>query len=133
MTVFTVKPTEACTQRNIYKISLNQTEIRLYLPFSDWFGAANGHYLFGVPNQSENSKYNLISVWFYKISKIFPCVYSAVARTKDMQAILRTIVLLLVVEIPRLTSILLISCDKEIVIGKWWLPLRWEKYISYSF
>ena len=25
-------------QRNIFEILLNQTEIRLYLPFSDWFG-----------------------------------------------------------------------------------------------
>ena len=29
-----------------------------------------------VPNQSENSKYNLFSVWFNKIWKIFPCVYN---------------------------------------------------------
>ena len=28
----------SCTQRNLFKILLNQTEIRLYLPFSDWFG-----------------------------------------------------------------------------------------------
>ena len=28
----------ANTQRNIFKILLNQPEIRLYLPFSDWFG-----------------------------------------------------------------------------------------------
>ena len=27
------------------------------------------------PNQSENGKYNLISGWFNKISKIFLCVY----------------------------------------------------------
>ena len=26
------------TQRNLFEILLNQTEIRLYLPFSDWFG-----------------------------------------------------------------------------------------------
>ena len=27
------------TQRNLLEILLNQTEIRLYLPFSDWFGS----------------------------------------------------------------------------------------------
>ena len=40
------------TQRNLFKILLNQTEIRLYLPCSDLFGTAN-----------KNGKYNLISVW----------------------------------------------------------------------
>ena len=29
-----------------------------------------------VPNQSVHGKYNLISVWFHKISKRFLCVYS---------------------------------------------------------
>ena len=28
---------ETCTQRNLFEILLNQPEIRLYLPFSDWF------------------------------------------------------------------------------------------------
>ena len=28
----------SCTQRNLFEILLNQTEIGLYLPFSDWFG-----------------------------------------------------------------------------------------------
>ena len=27
-----------CTQRNLFEILLNQTEIRLYLPCTDWFG-----------------------------------------------------------------------------------------------
>ena len=27
------------TQRNLFKILLNQTELRLHLPFSDWFGS----------------------------------------------------------------------------------------------
>ena len=26
-----------CTRRNIFQILLNRTELRLYLPFSDWF------------------------------------------------------------------------------------------------
>ena len=60
--------------RNIFEILLNQTEIRLYLPFSDWFGTANGRCLFAVPNQAENGIYNLISVWFNKTSKRFLCV-----------------------------------------------------------
>ena len=42
--------------------------------FSDRFGTANGQRPFAVPNQSENSKYNLISGWFNKISKWFLCV-----------------------------------------------------------
>ena len=33
----------------------------------------NRHCPFTVPNQSENGKYNLISVWPNKISKIFLC------------------------------------------------------------
>ena len=43
--------------------------------FSNLFGTANGQRPFAVLNQSENGKYNLISVWFNKISKIFLCVY----------------------------------------------------------
>ena len=53
---------ENFTQRNLFEILSNQTEIRLYLPFSDWFGTANGQCPFAAPNQSENRKYNLISV-----------------------------------------------------------------------
>ena len=63
------------THRNLFEILLNQTEVRLHLPFSDWFGAANGRVRL-IPNQSEIGKYNLISVWFNKISKIFLCVYT---------------------------------------------------------
>ena len=33
-----IKAVAACTQRNLFEILLNQTEIWLYLPFSDWFG-----------------------------------------------------------------------------------------------
>ena len=44
------------------EILLNQTEIRLYLPYSDLFGTVNGQRPFAFSNQSENSKYNLISV-----------------------------------------------------------------------
>ena len=57
------------------EILLNQPEIRLYLPFSDWFETANGQCPFTVQNQPENGKYNLISGWFNKISKRFLCVH----------------------------------------------------------
>ena len=55
------------TQRNLSEVLSSQTVIILYIPFSDWFGTANGHCPLGAPNQSENGKYNLISVWFNKI------------------------------------------------------------------
>ena len=48
--------------KNHFEIVFNQLEIRLYLPFSDWFGTPNGQRPFSVPNQSENGKYNLILV-----------------------------------------------------------------------
>ena len=64
----------ACAQRIFFEILLDQNEIRLYLPFSDWFGIANGR-PFSVPNRLENGKYNLMSAWFNKISKIFLCVH----------------------------------------------------------
>ena len=59
------------TEKNIFEILLDHTEITLYLSFSDWFGRANGHCLFAVPNQSKNGKYNILSVWSNKISKRF--------------------------------------------------------------
>ena len=61
------------TQKNTFKILLNQPEIRLYLPFSDWFGTKRTS--FWCLNQSENGKYNMISGWFNKILKRFFCVY----------------------------------------------------------
>ena len=61
-------------QRNLFEILIDQIEIRLYLPFFDWFGTANGQCPFAIPNQSGNGKYNQISVWFDKISKRFLCV-----------------------------------------------------------
>ena len=51
----------AYTQRNLLEILLNQTEIRLYLPFSIDLDVRKSMSV-AVPNQSENSKYNLISV-----------------------------------------------------------------------
>ena len=63
------------SQRNLFGILLDLTEIRLYLPCTDWFGTANGHCPFAVPNWSVHGKYNLITVWFNRILKIFPCMY----------------------------------------------------------
>ena len=40
------------TQRNLFQIALNQTQIRLYLPCTDWFGTANRRSPFAIPNQS---------------------------------------------------------------------------------
>ena len=57
------------TKRNFHGNLSNQTEIRLYLPFSDWVWTTNEHCPFAMPNQSENGKYNLISVWFNKIPR----------------------------------------------------------------
>ena len=70
--------------KNIFQISLNQTEIRFYLPFFDLFGTTNRQRPFAVPNQSENGKYNLISVWFNKISKRFFCVRSNILSYKRL-------------------------------------------------
>ena len=74
------------------KISLNLTEIRLYLPCTDWFGYSKRTDArliwiqqtdwrpFAVPDQSGNSKYSLIWVSVNKISKIYFCV---LIRTSD--------------------------------------------------
>ena len=40
---------EQYTQGNLFEILLNETEIRLYLLFFDWFGTANER-PFAVPN-----------------------------------------------------------------------------------
>ena len=66
------------TQRIFLEILLIQTKIRLYVPFSDWFGTADGYYPFFVPNQSENGQYSLISVWSNNISERILCVQTTV-------------------------------------------------------
>ena len=68
-------------QRNLWEILLNQTEVRLYLLFSDWFWL--------IPNQSENGKYNLTSVWINKIPKSFLCVWSQKCREKMAKYVAR--------------------------------------------
>ena len=45
---------------DLFGILFIPTEIRLYIPFSDWLGAK--HDLCLDPNQSVNGKFNLISV-----------------------------------------------------------------------
>ena len=56
--------------RNLIESNSNQID-------SDWFGTANAHCPFVVPNQSENGQYNLILVWFNEISKRFLCTQLA--------------------------------------------------------
>ena len=57
----------------LFDILLNHPEIRLYLQFfrSIWIQTDT---VCLDPNQYKNGKYNLILVWFNKISKIFFCV-----------------------------------------------------------
>ena len=54
--------------RNLFRILLNRTEIRLYSPFSDWFRTQQNSVI--VPNQSKSGKYTRITVWFNNIPKI---------------------------------------------------------------
>ena len=63
--------------RNRQEIALNQTRIWLYSPCTDWFlEQQTDSVCLLFQNQSKNYKYNLISVWFDKIWKIFLCVYT---------------------------------------------------------
>ena len=50
---------------NLIKSNPNQIVFTMH---PDWFGTANGRCPFAVPNQSVHGEYNLISVWFNKIS-----------------------------------------------------------------
>ena len=47
-----------CAQRNLFESLLNQTEIRLYLPFSDWFGIKQTSVWFQINPKMENT------IWF---------------------------------------------------------------------
>ena len=67
-------------QRNILQMAINQTEICLYLPFSDRFGTVNGHCSCAVQSLSEKGMYNLISFWFNKTWKIFLSVQQRICR-----------------------------------------------------
>ena len=70
-----------CTQRNLFEILLNQTEIRLYLPYSNWFGTKRTSVC--ALNQSENGKYNLISVWFNRERDVSCIFHNLVINWKD--------------------------------------------------
>ena len=50
------------THRNIFEILFNPTEIRLYLPLSDWFGTANGQINASVCFQINRCMVN--TIWF---------------------------------------------------------------------
>ena len=47
------------TQRNLFEIWLNQTGIRLYIPFSDWFGTKRTSAWFQINRKIVNT------VWFW--------------------------------------------------------------------
>jgi len=71
------------THINLFEVLLNQPGIRLYLAFFGWFGSKRTSVK--DPNQPENGKYNLISGWFNKNSKMISlCVHSC----KSMQGFL---------------------------------------------
>ena len=61
-----------CTKENLFEILWNRTGIRLCLTFSHWFGTKLVRFVW---NQLENSKYNLISSWFNKLSRKVLCVH----------------------------------------------------------
>jgi len=60
------------TQRNLFEMLLNRTEVRLYLPLSDWFRTK----LMSVWIQINRCMVNTIWFWFYLIRFIKDfCVY----------------------------------------------------------
>ena len=62
--------------RNLFWILLSQTEIRLYLPFSDWFCLYLPHRtgFRSVLNQAERWNHNPNMMWCNNIARIFVCV-----------------------------------------------------------
>ena len=67
-----------------FLILLNQTEIRLCLPFSDWFKTKRTFVWFQINRKIIYT--NLISVKFNKISKIILCIcgnFPTIRRTND--------------------------------------------------
>ena len=48
LNMFGTKDLRGHTQRNIFEILSNQTEIRLYLPYNDWFGTKRTSVLFQI-------------------------------------------------------------------------------------
>ena len=47
---------DLCTQRNLFEILLNQTKIKLYLPFSDSFGTKRKFVWFQTPIGKTNKQ-----------------------------------------------------------------------------
>ena len=72
-----------CTQENLFKILLNQPEIILYLPFSDWFGSKRTSDWIQVNRKMVNT------IWYQfdlnKISKWFLCVTHVPASATSNQ------------------------------------------------
>ena len=71
------------TQRNLFEILLNQTKIRLYLPFSNWFGTKRTAVWFKINRKIVNT------IWFWfdlvRFRKGFS-VCTAVRRSTDQRA-----------------------------------------------
>ena len=66
----------ACTRdRLVFLVQL--TEIRLYIPFSDWFGTKR-NFVWFILNQSGNGRCNFIWVNLTRIISTFLCVYMLV-------------------------------------------------------
>ena len=65
------------TQRNLFEILLKETEIRLYLPFSDWFGTERMLVWFHINLKVVNK------IWF-RFDLIRPRKYFSVCSKKDM-------------------------------------------------
>ena len=66
-----------CTQRNIFQILLNQTGIRLYLPFSEWFGSKQRSVWFQINRKMVNTislRVDLIKFVKYFSVQIFSCL-----------------------------------------------------------
>ena len=61
--------TQYYTRRNLFSILLNQTKLRLYILFTIFRLIWIQTKFCLIPNQLDNVKYNLISVWFNKIRK----------------------------------------------------------------
>ena len=79
-----------CTERNLFEILIIQTDIRLYLPFSDWFGTKRTSFWFQINRKMVNT------VWFrfdlVEFEKISLCV---VPFTDATNTIVATVFLLI--------------------------------------
>ena len=85
MNILSTEWTLFYTQRNLFKILSNQTEIRLYLLFSDWFGTKRTFVWFQINLKMITTiwfRFDLIRFWKYfsvcNISFVGP------VRLKDM-------------------------------------------------